>query len=97
MGRSQHLAVVPIEWLVAMINIAFFLVLAMLMDLDRYRLEAPPCAQHPSPGAQERERLSPALGEIVPIPRSYEPSLPNIAKARVLGFAENWFLGKKKN
>lgn len=89
MGRSHYHAVVPIERLAAIIEIAFFpLVLVMLMDLDRYRLEAPPCAQHPSPGAQERERLSPALGEIVSIPRSYEPSSPKTAKARVLGFAK---------
>lgn len=70
----------------------------MLIDLARYRLAASPCAQHPSPGAQERERLSPALGEAVPIPRSYEPLPPtNIVKARVLGFcAKCDFLGKQK-
>lgn len=37
----------------------------------RYRLGPPPCARHPSQGAEERERLLAGSCEALPLPRTY--------------------------
>ena len=43
------------------------------MLVKRYRLGPSPCAQHPSQGAEERERLLAGSREALPFPRAYGP------------------------
>lgn len=62
------------------------------MLVKRYRLGPSPCAQHPSQGAEERERLLAGSREALPFPRAYGSHFPIERELLICRWAFKWLI-----